>query len=230
MVHRYLQSFAALTLTTFLLLAIPNAAAVQEGESAPRPPRHPALLDPSLADETAPSEYRVRMETTAGTFQIVVHREWAPRGADRFFNLVKIGFYNDVYFYRVIDGFMAQAGMHGDPEVNRVWLTSRIPDDPVVESNTAGRVTFAMGSEPGSRSTQFFVNFGDNSYLDELGFAPFGEVVDGFEVVRRLYSGYGEGAPRGAGPSQSEIFRAGNEYLGYQFPKLDRIVSATLAE
>ena len=227
---RFLKRLAAATLGTFLLLAVPLDAAVREGDSDSQPTRHPALLDPSLADQTAPSEYRVRVETTAGTFVIAVHRDWAPRGADRFFNLVTIGFYDDVYFYRVIDGFMAQAGMHGDPAVNRVWLTSRIPDDPVVESNTAGKVTFAMGSEPGSRSTQFFVNFGDNSYLDKMGFAPFGEVVEGFDVVQRLYSGYGEGAPRGAGPSQPEIFRAGNAYLEQGFPKLDRIVSATITE
>ncbi len=227
---RFPKRLAAVTLNSFLLLAIPLAAAPREGDPDPQPARRPALLDPSQAQETAPSEYRVRMETTAGPFVIAVHREWAPRGADRFFNLVTIGFYDDVYFYRVIEGFMAQAGMHGDPAVNRVWLTSRIPDDPVVESNTVGRVTFAMGSEPGSRSTQFFVNFGDNSYLDEMGFAPFGEVVEGFDVVQRLYSGYGEGAPRGAGPSQAEIFRSGNAYLEKQFPKLDRIISATLAE
>jgi peptidyl-prolyl cis-trans isomerase A (cyclophilin A) len=193
-------------------------------------PANPALLDPGLARERAPDTYRVKLTTTAGDITIEVHRDWAPNGADRFYNLVKIGYFTNVAFFRVISGFMAQAGMHGDPRVSQAWLSSRIPDDPVMQSNTRGRVTFAQSAEPNSRSAQFFINFGDNSYLDASGFAPFGEVVEGMETVDALYSGYGEGEPRGRGPSQSKLYRGGNDYLKGQFPELDYILSATVVE
>jgi peptidyl-prolyl cis-trans isomerase A (cyclophilin A) len=125
---------------------------------------------------------------------------------------------------------MAQAGMHGNPTLSQIWLDSRIPDDPVVQSNTRGRVTFAMSSEPDSRSVQFFINLGDNSYLDESRFAPFGEVVEGFETVEALFSGYGEGEPRGRGPSQAKLYRRGKAYLEAEFPRLDAIITATVVE
>lgn len=204
--------------------------AVAEEESVATTNQNPALLDPALAAETAPDTFRVKMETTAGDFVIEVHRDWAPRGADRFYNLVRIGFYDDVAFYRVITGFMAQAGMHGDPAVTAAWMSARIPPDKVSQSNTKGRVTFAMGGSPDTRTTQFFINFANNSYLDEAGFAPFGEVVEGFETVKKLYSGYGEGAPSGKGPSQAKFFRGGNAYLKGGFPKLDYIVTASVIE
>ena len=191
---------------------------------------NPALLDPALATEKAPELYRVRMDTTAGSFVIEVHREWAPRGADRFYNLVKIGYFENVAFYRVIAGFMAQVGMHGDPAVSRVWLNSRIQDDPVKQSNTPGMVTFAMGGQPNTRSAQIFVNYGDNSYLDAMGFAPFGKVIEGFESVQKLYNGYGEGEPNGNGPAQAKLFRRGNPYLKAEFPKLDYIQKTTILE
>ncbi len=191
---------------------------------------NPALLDPSLATERAPDTFRVKVVTTTGDFVIEVHRDWAPRAADRFYNLVKIGYYDDVAFYRVITGFMAQAGMNGDPAVTAAWSNARIKDDPVAQSNTRGKVTFAMSSQPNSRTTQFFINYGNNSYLDASGFAPFGEVVEGFETVTGLYSGYGEGAPSGKGPSQGRLFRSGNPYLKGEFPKLDYIVKATVGE
>jgi peptidyl-prolyl cis-trans isomerase A (cyclophilin A) len=191
---------------------------------------NPALLDPSKATEQAPETYLVKMETTAGPFVIEVHRAWAPNGADRFYNLVKIGYFDNVAFFRVIKGFMAQAGFHGDPAVSRAWLNSRIQDDPVKGSNTPGMVTFAMSGQPNSRSAQFFINYGNNAYLDASGFAPFGKVVDGMDAVKRLYDGYGEGAPKGKGPSQAELYRRGNPYLEAEFPKLDYIVRATVVE
>ena len=192
---------------------------------------NPALLDPSLAAATAPDIFRVKMETTAGDFVIEVHRDWAPRGADRFYNLVKIGYFNDTAFYRVIKGFMAQVGMNGDPKVTQVWSRARIQDDPVKKSNTKGMVTFAMGSQPNTRTTQIFINLGNNPYLDKpSNFAPFGKVVEGFKTVEDLYDGYGEGAPRGNGPSQGRIHRDGNVYLKGEFKKLDYIVQASIVE
>jgi peptidyl-prolyl cis-trans isomerase A (cyclophilin A) len=204
-------------------------APAEEQGTAPETP-NPALLDPTLATDRAPDTYKVKMETTAGEFMIEVHRDWAPHGADRFYNLVKIGFYNDVAFYRVIRGFMAQAGMHGDPAVTAAWYAARIPPDKVKKSNTKGRVTFAMGGSPDTRTCQFFVNYANNSYLDDSGFAPFGEVVEGFETVKSLYDGYGEGQPRGNGPDQRKFFRGGNDYVKGTFPKLDFIVTATIVE
>jgi peptidyl-prolyl cis-trans isomerase A (cyclophilin A) len=206
-----------------------NTVAFAENEAADAQP-NPALLDPTLAKEKAPELYRVNMETTAGNFVIEVHREWAPRGADRFFNLVKIGYFDNVAFFRVLAGFMAQAGMHGDPAISRIWLSSRIQDDPVRQSNTQGMVTFAMGGQPNTRSAQIFINYGDNAYLDASGFAPFGKVVEGFESVKNLYSGYGEGEPNGNGPAQAKLYRRGNQYLKAEFPKLDYIQKATIVE
>ena len=226
---RFSNSVRNLVTTVFcgaLLIALAPVSGAEEGTAAP----NPALLDPSLATAKAPDTYKVAMETTAGNFVIEVHRDWAPHGADRFYNLVKIGYFNDVSFFRVIKGFMAQAGMNGDPAVSNVWLKARIPADPVKESNTKGMVTFAMGAQPDTRSAQFFVNYVNNSFLDASGFAPFGKVVEGFDSVKALYNGYGEGAPRGKGPSQGKLFSDGNAYLKGDFPKLDYIVSATIVE
>jgi peptidyl-prolyl cis-trans isomerase A (cyclophilin A) len=218
--------------SAILVTALMGSAATTTAQetAATSAPANPALLDPSLARDRAPDTYRVKLTTSAGDLVIEVHRDWAPHGADRFYNLVKIGYYTEVAFFRVISGFMAQAGMHGDPAVSRIWLASHIPDDPVRQSNTKGRVTFAMSAEPASRSVQFFINYGDNSYLDDSGFAPFGEVVEGFETAEALYSGYGEGEPAGKGPSQGKFYRGGNAYLKGQFPKLDFIKTATLVE
>jgi peptidyl-prolyl cis-trans isomerase A (cyclophilin A) len=214
--------------TTMICLVLLFAATTFAEEAAAAKP-NPALLDPTLATEQAPELYRVKMETTAGDFVIEVHREWAPRGADRFYNLVKIGYYTEVAFFRVLAGFMAQAGFHGDPAVSKVWLNSRFKDDPVKQSNKQGMVTFATGG-PNTRSAQIFVNYGDNSYLDESGFAPFGKVVEGFESVKGLYSGYGEGEPNGKGPGQGKAYRLGNKYLKAEFPELDYIKSASIVE
>jgi len=192
---------------------------------------NPALLDPSLATATAPDIFKVKMETTAGDFIIEVHRDWAPRGADRFYNLVKIGYFDDIAFYRVIKGFMAQVGMNGDPKVTQAWSKARIQDDPVKKSNTKGMVTFAMGAQPNTRSSQIFINLANNSFLDKpSNFAPFGKVVEGFDTVKDLYDGYGEASPRGKGPTQGRIHRDGNVYLKGEFPKLDYIVHAEIVE
>ena len=188
---------------------------------------NPALLAPAKAKEKAPATFQVKFVTTKGNFVVKSVRAWAPKGVDRFYNLVKLGYYDDIAFFRVIDGFMAQFGIHGDPKVSAAWRTARIEDDPVKKSNTRGMVTFAMAG-PNSRTVQLFINYGDNSRLDGQGFAPIGEVVEGMDVVDKLYSGYGEGAPRGRGPSQARIQREGNGYLRKEFPKLDYIKSATL--
>lgn len=213
------------------LILIVSAVTAFADNPKPEPAvKNPALLDPSLATERAPDLFKVKMETTAGDLVIEVHRDWAPRGADRFYNLVKIGYFDDIAFFRVLSGFMAQVGMHGDPRVSAVWLNSNIQDDPVKKSNTRGMVTFAMAGQPNTRSAQIFINYGDNSYLDESGFAPFGQVVEGFESAEALYSGYGEGAPQGRGPSQARLYRGGNDYLKGEFPKLDYIVKATIVD
>jgi peptidyl-prolyl cis-trans isomerase A (cyclophilin A) len=214
--------------------ACTSLAACTSRERASTPAANPASSVPpaaapavSLPNETAPATYRARFETSAGPFVIEVHRDWAPQGADRFYNLVKSGYYDGVRFFRVIGGFMAQFGIHGDPKVAAQWHDADIPDDPVRQSNTPGMVTFATAG-PNTRTTQVFINFGNNSALDKTGFAPFGRVVGGMPVVNRLYAGYGEGAPEGHGPEQGRIESEGNAYLERQFPKLDFVRRATI--
>ncbi|MEM6296953.1 MAG: peptidylprolyl isomerase, partial [Myxococcota bacterium] len=145
-------------------------------------------------------------------------------------NLVKIGFYNDTAFFRAIDGFMVQFGLHGTPAVNRVWRGAQITDDPVKGTNKRGTITFAKQSRPNTRTTQVFINFSDNKNLDSMGFAPFGSVIEGMDIVDSLHKGYGEGAPRGRGPAQGKIQSEGNAYLKKDFPNLDYIKSATIME
>jgi peptidyl-prolyl cis-trans isomerase A (cyclophilin A) len=192
------------------------------------------LSDPTSLTEKAPATYKAKFDTSKGAFVITVHRDWAPRGADRFYNLVKNGFYDDVRFFRVIDGFMAQIGMNGNTEIQSTWDKARLQDDPVKESNKKGFVTFASAGA-NTRTTQFFINLGDNARLDKAGacgpgcaFPPFGEVTSGMEVVDQIYSGYGEGAPRGRGPDQGRIRMEGNNYLKKEFPKLDYVKTATI--
>jgi len=186
-----------------------------------------ALMDPAKLKETAPATYKVNFHTTKGDFVVQVTRDWAPNGADRFFNLVKNGYYKDIAFFRVVKGFMAQFGIHGDPKLNNVWRDASIKDDPVKSSNTRGRVTFATRG-PDTRTVQLFINFGDNARLDGMGFSPFGEVVSGMEIVDSLYNGYGEGAPRGRGPDQGRLQGEGNTYLKADFGQLDYLVSADI--
>jgi peptidyl-prolyl cis-trans isomerase A (cyclophilin A) len=186
------------------------------------------LLSPQTATEKAPEVYKARLTTTKGDIVIEVHRAWAPYGADRFYNLVKIGFYDGVEFFRVMDDFMAQVGIHGDPAVAAKWRDATIPDDPPAgQHNTRGMVTFATAG-PNTRTTQFFLNFKDNSFLDNSGFPVFGKVVEGEAVMDQLYRGYGEGAPQGAGPDQGRLQREGNAYLKSDFPKLDSIKTARI--
>ena len=190
-------------------------------------PKIEKLKNPAAFTEKAPATYKVKMDTSKGVFTITVHRDWAPIGADRFYNLVKAGFYDEVRFFRVLPDFMAQFGIHGRPSVMEAWRPARLKDDPVKQSNLRGYVTFATGG-PNTRTTQLFINFKDNAPLDRQGFAPIGEVTDGMAIVDSLYSGYGEGAPRGKGPDQGAMNMEGNAYLAKSFPKLDYIKTATI--
>jgi peptidyl-prolyl cis-trans isomerase A (cyclophilin A) len=185
------------------------------------------LGNPAALKQQAPPVYKVEFDTSKGPFVIEVHRDWAPNGADRFYNLVKNGFYDDVRFFRVIEGFMAQFGVNGDPKVSAAWREARIKDDPVKVSNKRTFVTFATAG-PNTRTTQVFVNYGDNSNLDSQGFSPFGQVVSGMKVVDSLYGGYGEGAPGGRGPNQARVQSDGNAYLASAFPNLDYVKKATI--
>jgi peptidyl-prolyl cis-trans isomerase A (cyclophilin A) len=182
--------------------------------------------DPAFAAQ-APDSFRARFATTKGDFVIAVHRDWAPLGADRFYNLVRSGFYDGVRFFRVIPGFMAQFGIHGDTAVTTAWRERRFQDDPVRRTNGRGMVTFATAG-PGTRTTQIFINYGNNDRLDGMGFAPFGQVVEGMDVVDQLYGVYGEGSPRGRGPDQFRLNVEGEKYLARQFPKLDKINKVTV--
>ena len=188
------------------------------------------LLDPSKLTAKAPDVFSARFDTSKGVFVIEVHRAWSPHGADRFYNLVSNGYYDDVRFFRVVAGFMAQFGIHGNPAVNKAWQPSVIDDDPVVGPNKRGMVSFAMRG-PGTRTTQLFINYVDtNSRLDSMGFSPFGKVTEGMEIVDALYSDYGEGAPSGAGPNQGRLQSEGNTYLTAEFPKLDFIKTARIVK
>lgn len=183
-----------------------------------------SLMTPA-PDPRAPDTFRVRFETGKGPFVVEAVRAWAPRGADRFHHLASIGYYDGVKFFRVVEDFVVQFGMHGDPAVNEAWREQTIPDDSVTQSNREGYVTFAMGG-PATRTTQVFINLKDNTRLDAMGFAPVGRVVEGMDVVKALHAGYGDGPPRGAGPSQDLIARRGNDYLNRFFPQLDSVASA----
>jgi peptidyl-prolyl cis-trans isomerase A (cyclophilin A) len=187
------------------------------------------LSDPAALNAEAPAVYQAKFDTSKGPFVIEVHRDWAPQGADRFYNLVKNGFFDNARFFRVIEGFMVQFGINGDPKIAAAWRDADIKDDPVKHSNERGTITFATAG-PNTRTTQVFINFGDNAGLDGQGFSPFGKVVSGMEVVDSLYGGYGEGAPNGNGPDQGRVQSQGNAYLEQDFPKLDFIKTATIAE
>ena len=186
-----------------------------------------ALKDPSLAKLTAPEQFKVRFETTQGPIIFEVTRAWSPKGVDRFFNLVKMGYFTDMAFFRVVDGFVAQFGIHGDPEVSIHWADALITDDPVTQSNKAGTLTFATGG-PDTRTTQLFINITDNDKLDTMGFSPIAKVIQGMDVVLKLYADYGDGPPYGTGPDQGRIAADGNAYLKKSFPKLDYIQSAEI--
>jgi peptidyl-prolyl cis-trans isomerase A (cyclophilin A) len=182
------------------------------------------LADPAALTEKAPASYKVKFDTSKGVFVVQVNRDWAPNGADRFYNLVKNGFYDDTRFFRVLSGFMVQFGLNGDPAIQGAWRDAGLQDEPAMQSNLRGFVTFARESSPNSRYTMVFINYKDNSYLDKEGFPPFGQVVTGMDVVDKLYSEYG----RTNVPDQRRITREGNAYLAAEYPKLDFIRRATI--
>jgi peptidyl-prolyl cis-trans isomerase A (cyclophilin A) len=214
MIHR--RSFITLA-PAFLGAALATPAL---GQSA-------ALSNPAALREQAPATYKARFDTSKGAFMVEVVRDWAPNGADRFYNLVKNGFYDNVRFFRVISGFMVQFGINGDPRISAPWREAPIPDDPVKQSNKRGFITYAMAG-PNTRTSQVFINFADNNGLDRQGFSPFGRIISGMNVVDSLNAEYGEGAPRGRGPDQGRIQAEGNTYLARDFGRLDFVKKATI--
>ena len=188
---------------------------------------HPGLMNPKLATAKAPEKFDVEVTTTKGNFTITVDRTWSPNGADRFYNLVSIGYFNDIGIFRAIKGFMFQFGIHGDPNVNKKWSDANIKDDPAKGiSNTPGTITFARTGAPDSRSTQFFINLGNNDFLDNQGFTPFGKVTKGADVITKINTEYGEN-PRSF---QGQFEAKGNAYLKERMPKVDYIKSVRLAK
>ena len=222
-VNKFLQ--AAFRLFIWANLAATAAHKLTAQDKAESP-----LVDPRHAfwNETAPAVFQAKFQTSKGDFIIEAHREWALRGVDRFFNLVRSGFFDDSRFFRVRAGFIAQFGIAGDATVATQWKNKTIADDPVRQSNARGLVSYAM-TGPDARTTQLFINLGDNSRLDRDGFAPIGRVIEGMEIVDQLYSGYGEDAGGGMrGGKQDKLFAEGNRYLDRDFPKLDKILKAVI--
>ncbi len=233
-----LQSLLALCLT----LTLTNGCAAQGGSFFGQSPSaqnvsttanpqdgvaHPALLDPSKATEQAPENFKVKVETTKGDFVISIAREASPNGVDRFYNLVKIGYFKDIAIFRAVNGFMFQFGIHGDPAVSDKWAEANINDDANVGvSNVPGTICFAKTGAPNSRSTQMFINLGNNSFLDDQGFTPFGKVTEGLEVVGKINTEYGENK----GDVQGEFKQKGNQYILKKFPNIDLIKSVTIVE
>jgi len=216
---RLLSSFVGLGLSLGCIVA---AAQESKPDQA-----SPAFAEPSKLSEKAPDSYKVQFDTTKGKFTVEVTRSLSPNGADRFYNLVRSGYFKDVAFFRVIKGFMCQFGIHGDPSASAKWRQANIPDDAVKGSNKRGTITFATAG-PNTRTTQLFINYADNERLDSMGFSPFGKVVEGMDVVDKINGEYGEGAPSGRGPDQGRIQHEGNAYLKKDFPNLDYIKSATI--
>lgn len=221
-----------------LICLVPNALWGQTESTTTKPPAtsktktahgtdEQALLHPETLKAKAPDVYEVKFTTTKGDFVVQVTRAWAPQGADRFYNLIKHHFYDQASFFRVLSGFVVQFGLSASPQVTKAWQTATIKDDPVTQSNKPGYITFAT-SGPNSRTTQVFINLGNNAQLDSMGFAAFGQVTEGMEVVQQLYSGYGEGAPSGRGPDQGQISSQGKPYLDKNFPNLDSIKTARI--
>jgi peptidyl-prolyl cis-trans isomerase A (cyclophilin A) len=220
-----MKAFTFICAVCALSLAASLTTARAEGTNKAAP--KPDFSVPTSLTEKAPELFKARFETSKGSFTVEVTRSLAPNGADRFYNLVRAGYFTDVEFFRVISGFMCQFGIHGNPKVMAAWREARIPDDPVKGSNTRGAITFATAGA-NTRTTQLFINFVDNKSLDRMGFSPFGKVIEGMDVVDKIYSGYGEGAPRGSGPEQGRIQQEGNAYLKKEFPNLDYIKSAAI--
>lgn len=208
--------------------APPKSTAKAHSASSASRGSDPALLHPATLKAQAPAVYDVKFTTSKGDFVIEVTRAWAPLGADRFYNLVKHGFFTNASFFRVVPGFVVQFGISADPKVSVAWETANIKDDPVSGHNKVGYITYAMGG-PNTRTTQVFINLRDNSSLDSQGFAPFGQVTSGMDVVQQLYSGYGDLPEMGGrGPSEEAIAKGGKPYLDKNFPMLDSVQSATV--
>jgi len=224
------QVFLALLLPCALLAQTPAPKMAPKSAPATTAPKvasaapasKPNLLVPSTVKGKAPDSFKVKFTTTKGDFIVQVTRSWAPLGADRFYNLVRAGFFTDASFFRVLAGFVAQFGISAKPDVARAWFSANINDDPVSHSNLRGTIVFATAG-PNTRTTQFFINYRNNPQLDSSGFAPFGEVIEGMDtVVDKIYNGYGET------PDQGAIQQLGKAYLDKNFPKLDRILSASI--
>jgi peptidyl-prolyl cis-trans isomerase A (cyclophilin A) len=227
-----LEDFAAMkTIHILCALGLFAAVAMVQAEDAKKEEKpsttSPGFTDPAKLNEKAPETFKAQFDTTKGKFTIEVTRSLSPNGADRFYNLVRSGYFKDVAFFRVIPGFMCQFGIHGDSNVSAKWREATIADDPVKGSNTRGTITFATAG-PNTRTTQLFINFADNNNLDGMGFSPFGKVTEGMDVVDKINGEYGEGTPRGAGPNQGRVQMEGNTYLKKDFPNLDYIKSATI--
>ena len=203
-----------------LTLAAPQAFAGQKAGAK----ANAALSNPAALKAKAPETFKAKFDTTKGVFVVEVKRAWAPIGADRFYNLVKNGFFDKIKFFRVVPNFVVQFGMHADPAISAKWRDANIMDEKVITGNKRGFLTYAKSGQPNSRSTQFFINLGDNERLDAMGFSAFGRVVQGMEVVDKLYSGYGES------PDQQQIAAEGNAYLNKEFPKLDSVKTATIVK
>lgn len=215
-------------------LGTKSASAIQDGElktgesAAPQTEENAALTNPKLANKQAPDKFRVKFETTKGDIVLEVNREWSPVGADRFYNLVDIGYFKDIVIFRAVPDFMFQFGIHGSPAVSQHWSNSNIKDDPRKPgiSNEPGTITFAKTGAPNSRSTQMFINLKDNAFLDGQGFTPFGKVVEGMDIVKKINTEYGENPP----DLQSRFEAQGNAYVLKRFPNLDIIKSAKVVE
>jgi peptidyl-prolyl cis-trans isomerase A (cyclophilin A) len=219
-----IYTISALFLTGLTSVAEDKTEPKTEEKKAPAAEKIAAvdLTQPSKLAEKAPDTFKVKFDTTKGAVTIEVTRSMAPNGADRFYNLVKAGYFKDIAFFRVVPGFMAQFGINGDPKIAAAWAEANITDDAVKGSNTRGAITFAQTGMPNSRSTQLFINFGNNTFLDGQRFAPFGKVTEGMDVVDKINSEYRET------PNQGMIQSDGNAYLKKNFPNLDYIKSATI--
>lgn len=200
-----------------------KAPAAAKPKPVVAPPKAGNLMSPGTLNAQAPEAYKVKFTTPKGDILIQVTRAWSPLGADRFFNLVRAGFFNDAYFFRIVPGFVTQFGIHSNPQISKVWRAANLPDDPVRESNKRGTLSFATAG-PNTRTTQIFINLADNPRLDGMGFSPFGSVVEGMDVVDKLYAGYGEQ------PNQGMIQESGGAYLKKEFPMMDRIMASVITD
>jgi cyclophilin family peptidyl-prolyl cis-trans isomerase len=225
-----LKLSALASATMILLIGIHNGGPAQSQADQATALRA-ALVNPKhgMWSQAAPDVFRVRFETSKGRFVVEAHRDWAPRGVDRFYNLARAGYFDDSRFFRVRAGFIVQFGIPGDPGIAAIWQSQTIPDDPVLQSNARSIVAYAM-TGPNTRATQLYINLADNSRLDKEGFAPIGKVIEGMEIVDQLYAGYGEGAGGGMrSGKQEKIFKGGNKYLDRDFPNLDKLLQAKVA-